>query len=177
MLPTIMRIILSLIFLIQIKVSLAQNASLDLLIGTWRFEKKVDFDKINENKKSELVNTTFCPIETENGTEYPDRIFKANNEYEFYYSKQESRTGFFEIKKNKIICWRLAFKEPNYVLKVPIEVDTEKMEYYLKRKLVTKKEDGNYYFSKPVEFNIKSITKDRIEFGKNEKYSVWKKIR
>jgi len=146
----------------------AQNQK-EMIVGTWRFEKECDLRTEEEKSKYVEVVIKSIEIETENGTEYPYRIFKVNNEFEFYYNKNQSTIGIFEINNQTLFYWRL----------IPlnkIEAKPKVTESLLNRKLIEKKYDGNFYFSYPLKLEIKSITKNRIEFGTENNYTVWKRI-
>jgi len=159
--------LLTLILVFQIGILSAQNTQSELIIGTWRFEK--EYDLRTENEKSEFGEVPWCPPETENGTGFADRIFKTNNEFEFYLTKTDSDFGFFQIKKGKLIIERRISKEQQ-------EQKPEVIKWHLKRNLIEKKADGFYYY-KPLELDLKSVSDNQIEFGTEKHYTIWKRIK
>ena len=138
-----------------------------MIIGTWRFEKA--FDLRTEEEKSKYEEIHINPKETENGTGYADRIFKINNEFEYYFTKNDSDFGKFMIKKNKVIIERRLLKEQ-------AENSPMLLKRLIERKLIKKKDDGFYYF-KPLELDLKYLSKNHIEFGTEKEYSIWKRIK
>jgi transposase len=161
------KILLTIILTFQIVVLSAQNIQKELIFGTWRFEKKIDLR--TENETSKFVEVIIDPIETENGTGYPDKTFKKSGEFEFYYSKIQSTNGNFEFKKMTLICWKL-------IPKNKIKEKPELVKSQIKKKTILIKKDGNYYFSQPIELKIKSLNKNTVEFGTEKNYSVWKRV-
>ncbi len=130
----------------QIGILVAQKTQSELVIGTWRFEKECDLR--TEKEKSEFVDIAVDPIKTENGTGYPDRIFKENGEFEFYFNSNHTNIGIYRIENNKLIIERRLSKEKS-------ESRKEAVEWHLKRNLMKKKKNGFYYF-KPLELDLKS---------------------
>lgn len=167
-LPTIMKkILLTIILTSQIGILVAQKTQSELIIGTWRFEKECDLR--TEKEKSEFVEPDVDPIETENGTGYADRTFKGDGKFEFYYNSNQSYNGTYRIKNDKLIFERRLSKEK-------AESRKEAVEWHLKRNLMKKKKDGFYYF-KPFELDLKSVSENRIEFGTEKRYTIWKRIK
>lgn len=162
-----MRIVLTLILFFQIGFLSAQQTQSELIIGTWRFERECDLR--TEEEKSEFIEVPWCPPVTENGTGYADRIFKANNEFEFYLTKTDSDFGNYKLYKNKLTIERRLEKEQ-------AENKPKAIEWSLKRNLIEKKRDGYYYF-KLQELTVKSITENQIEFGTEKHYTIWKRIK
>ena len=159
--------LLILILISQIGVLSAQNPSSELIIGTWRFEKVCDLR--TEKEKTEFEEIPWCPPVTENGTGYADRIFKKNNEFEFYLTKTESDFGLYQIKNGKLII----------ELRIPKEQAEQKpdvIKWHLKRQLIEKKADGLYYY-KPLDLNLKSVSEKQIVFGNDKVYTIWKRIK
>ena len=157
--------LLSLILIVQIGILSSQNNQSELILGTWSFEKEV-IRKTN-NQKSDYIEVSWCPHETESGTGYPDLIFKKDNIIEKYYTKEHIEFGKWEIKKNIILIYRLIEKEK-------AEEKTKSIKHLLERKLIFKGNDGNYYF-KPYKMKIRTITKSKIEFGTNEQFDIYKR--
>ena len=161
------KILLTIILTFQIGILVAQKTQSELMIGTWRFEKECDLR--TDKEKSEFVEPTIDPIETENGTGYADRTFKENGEFEFYYNSNHTDIGIYRIENDKLIIERRLSKEK-------AESRKEAVKWYLKRNLMTKKKDGFYYF-KPLELDLKSVSENRIEFGTEKRYTIWKRIK
>ena len=161
------KILLTIILTFQIGVLIAQKTQSELTIGTWRFEKECDLR--TDKEKSEFVEPEIDPIETENGTGYPDRTFKENGEFEFYYNSNHTDIGKYRVKNNKLIIERRLSKEK-------AESRKEAVDWHLKRNLMIKKDDGFYYF-KPLKFDLKSVSENRIEFGTEKYYTIWKRIK
>ncbi|MFD2697798.1 DUF1878 family protein [Mesonia sediminis] len=161
------KILLTLILTFQIGILVAQKNQSELIIGTWRFEKECDLR--TDKEKSEFVKPDIDPIETENGTGYADRTFKENGEFEFYYNLNYTDIGTYRIENNKLIIERRLSKEK-------AESRKEAVEWHLKRNLMEKKNDGFYYF-KPLELDLKSVSEKRIEFGTEKRYTIWKRIK
>ena len=153
--------------MLQIGILVAQKTQSELIIGTWRFEKECDLR--TDIEKSELVEVPWCPPETENGTGYADRIFKESKEFEFYLTKTDSDFGLYQINDYKLIIERRISKEQ-------AEQKPDVINWHLKRNLIEKKADGFYYY-KPLELNLKSVTENRIEFGTEKHYTIWKRIK
>lgn len=160
------KILLTYILIFKIGVLSAQNASSELIVGTWRFEKICDLR--TEEEKNEFDEIPWCPPDTENGTGYADRIFKNNNEFEFYLTKTVSDFGLYQIKGGKLIIERRISEEQ-------AKQNPEGMKRGLKRNLIEKKEDGYYYY-RPYELDLKSVSENQIEFGTEKHYTVWKRI-
>jgi hypothetical protein len=161
------KILLTLILVFQIGILIAQNTQTDLIVGTWRFEKECDLR--TEQERSEYVEPMIDPIETDNGTGYADRTFKSNSEFEFYYNSNHTDIGTYRIENNKLIIERRLSKEK-------AESRKEAVEWHLKRNLMKKKKDGFYYF-KALELDLKSVSENRIEFGTEKRYTIWKRIK
>ena len=161
------KILLTLILTFQIGILVAQKNQSELIIGTWRFEKECDLR--TDKEKSEFVEPDIDPIETENGTGYADRTFKENGEFEFYYNLNYTDIGTYRIENNKLIIERRLSKEK-------AESRKEAVEWHLKRNLMEKKNDGFYYF-KPLELDLKSVSEKRIEFGSGKRHTIWKRIK
>ena len=160
-------ILLTIMFIFQIGTLIAQKTQSELIIGTWRFEKECDLR--TEKEKPEFIEIPWCPPETENGTGYADRIFRENNEFEFYLTKTDSDFGLYQIKDGKLTIERRISKER-------AEQKPDVIKWYLKRKLIEKKADGFYYY-KPLELNLKSVAENLIEFGTEKHYTIWKRIK
>ncbi|WP_299680639.1 lipocalin family protein [uncultured Tenacibaculum sp.] len=161
------KILLTIILTFQIGIIVAQKNQSELIIGTWRFEKECDLR--TDKEKSEFVNVAIDPIETENGTGYSDRTFKENGEFEFYYNSDHTNIGTYRIENDKLIIERRLSKEIAKNRK-------EAVDLHLKRKLMIKKKDGFYYF-KPLGLDLKSVSDNRIEFGTEKHYTIWKRIK
>lgn len=161
------KILLTIILTFQIGLLVAQKTQSELIIGTWRFEKECDLR--TEKEKSEFVEVDIDPIETENGTGYADKTFKVNNEFEFYFNSNHTDKGTYRIENNKLIIERRISKEK-------AESRKKAVEWHLKRNLMKKKKDGFYYF-KPLELDLKSVSENRIEFGTEKRYTIWKRIK
>ncbi|WP_132704218.1 hypothetical protein [Winogradskyella wandonensis] len=159
--------LLTIILIFQIGILVAQKTQSEFIIGTWRFEKECDFR--TEKEKSEFIDVAIDPIETENGTGYADRTFKENGEFEFYYNSNHIDIGAYRIKNDKLIIERRLSKEK-------AESRKEAVEWHLKRNLMKKKNDGFYYF-KPLELDLKSVSENRIELGTEKYYTIWKRIK
>jgi len=151
----------------QIGILIAQKTQSELIIGTWRFEKECDLR--TDKEKSEFVEPDIDPIETENGTGYADRTFKENGEFEFYYNSNHTDIGTYRIENNTLIIERRLSKEK-------AESEKEAVEWHLKRNLMKKKKDGFYYF-KPFELDLKSVSGSQIEFGTEKRYTIWNRIK
>ncbi|WP_310993112.1 hypothetical protein [Aequorivita marina] len=158
--------LLTIILIFQIGLLSAQKTQSELIIGTWRFEKKCDLR--TETEKSEFVVIS-CGPETENGTEYADRTFKKNNDFEFYYNLNEISCGKYNIENHKLTL-------ENRLSENQIENNKERVESYLKKKLIIKKQDGFYYY-RPVILELKSIIKNRLELGTEKHYTIWTRIK
>ena len=161
------KILLTIILAFQIGILVAQKTQSELIIGTWRFEKECDLR--TDKEKSKFVNVAIDPIETENGTGYADRTFKENGEFKFYYNSNHTDIGTYRIENDKLIIERRLSKQK-------AESRKEAVEWYLKRNLMEKKKDGFYYF-KPLELDLKSVFENRIEFGTEKLYTIWKRIK
>ena len=161
------KILLTLISTFQIGILVAQKNQSELLLGTWRFEKKLDLRKNVESSNYEEI--PWCPYETESGTGYPDLTFKKDNLFEKYFTKEHIEYGRWEINNNEILIYRLIEKEK-------AEKSSELTERLLKRKQIFKGNDGNYYFN-PNKLKIKSILKNRAEFGNNKEFEIYKRIK
>lgn len=162
-----MKILLKFILILQIGVLSAQQTQSEMILGTWRFDEECDFR--TEQEKSEYVEVTVTPIVTENGTGYPDRKFKRNGEFEFYYNSNHTDFGKYELKKNKLIIIRRISKET-------AESKKKVVEWTLERNLMEKKEDGFYYF-KPQDLELKLLTENQIEFGTEKHYTIWRQLK
>ena len=161
------KILLTIILAFQIGILVAQKTQSELIIGTWRFEKECDLR--TDKEKSEFVEPVIDPVETENGTGYADRTFKEYGEFEFYYNSNHKDIGTYRIDNSKLIIERRLSKEK-------AESRKEAVEWHLKRNLIEKKKDGFYYF-KPLELDLKSVSENRIEFGTEKRYTIWKRIK
>lgn len=160
------KILLTIILTFHIGILIAQKTQSELIIGTWRFEKECDLRK--EKEKPEIVEIS-CGPETENGTGYADRTFKKNNEYEFYYNRNDINYGKYNIKNHKLTLEnRLSNKQ--------VEDNKERIESSVKRKLLIKKQDG-FYYTRPVVIELKSLNENRLELGTEKQYTIWKRIK
>ena len=162
-----MRTLINVILILQFGILSAQQSQSKLIIGTWRFEKECDFRTEHEIYK-DILETSCGPM-TENGLESPDRTFKSNGEYTDYYTTENIRVGNWKLEKTKLSL-------NSRISKKVFDSRKELMERYLKEQLITKGEDGKYY-TRPVELNIKNLTDDRLEFGSEKLYRVWKRIK
>ncbi|WP_405368928.1 hypothetical protein [Nonlabens sp. Asnod2-A12] len=133
-----------------------------MIIGTWRFEKNCDLRTRQEKVK--YSNIPYCPRETDTNSGNTDRVFKSNNQFEFY----ETQFGIYKIKNNVLII-------EHRILQEHANLNPDAIKRYLKRKLIEKKDDGFYYY-KPQMLSIKSISDDQIEFGSDKQYTIWKRI-
>ena len=52
----------------------------------------------------------------------------------------------------------------------------ELIERFLKKGLISKETDG-FYYQKPIEINIKTLTKNRLEFGNEKVYLIHERIK
>lgn len=143
----------------------AQEIKQHLIIGKWRLEKEHGSDIKNNRCVIEIKSEL---IETENESGWPDYIFKKDNLFEIYYTKNESYYGKWELKNGTIYIYRLS------------SVKNEKRFYplikrLLKSKLIFKGTDGKYYH-KAQKLNIKSFTKDKMELGSSKQYTIWKRV-
>ncbi len=75
-------------------------------------------------------------------------------------------------KKNK----RAVFFPTRRLSKEKAESGKEAVEWHLKRNLMKKKKDGFYYF-KPFELDLKSVSGSQIEFGTEKRYTIWNRIK
>ena len=158
--------LLTLILIFQIGILSAQKTVSELIVGTWRFEKVCDLR--TEKEKSEFAEIPWCPPETENGTGHADRIFKEDNEFEFYYNLNESSYGTYKVENQKLVL-------ENRLSEKQIKNNKQRVESNLKRKLLIKKQDG-FYYSRPLILELKSISENRLEIGTEKKYTVWRRI-
>ncbi|MFC7357074.1 lipocalin family protein [Jejudonia soesokkakensis] len=161
------KILITFILTFQIGILIAQKSQSELLLGTWRFEKELDLR--NNAEKSKYEEIPWCPYETESGTGYPDLTFKKDNLFERYFTKEHIEYGKWEIKNNEILIYRLIQKEK-------AKKSFEFTKRLLKRKLIFKGTDGNYYF-KPHKLKIKNLLKNKAEFGNNKEFEIYKRIK
>ncbi len=162
------KILLTLILTFQFGFLSAQTTPSELIIGTWRFEKECDLRSEKEKSKAIKEVIELTEIDIENGTNYPDRIFKENGEFEFYYNSSYSTYGNYNIKNQKLFIETRLSKEQ-------IESNPKRVEWALERNLLTQKKDGLYY--KPLILEIKSIDKHQLELGTENQYTVWRRIK
>jgi hypothetical protein len=158
---------ISIIFLLIIGISNAQEKYSELIIGTWKFDKTCDLR--TEEEKNEFEEIPWCPPVTENGTGYPERTFKKDGEYIDYFTAEHIGNGKWEIKNGKVIL-------KSRISKQNAESKKELIERFLKKGLISKESDG-FYYQKTIEISIKYLTKNRLEFGNEKVYSIHKRIK
>ena len=164
-LPTIMKNRILIIFMLFIGISNAQEKFSELIIGTWKFDKTCDLRA--ETEKNEFAEIPWCPYPTDDGTGYPIRTYKENGEYSDYFTAEHVEYGKWEIKNEKLIL-------KTRISKQNAESRKETIERYRKKGLVSKENDG-FYYQKPIEINIKSLTENRLEFGGEKVYSLYER--
>ena len=143
------KILLAILLIFQIGFLSAQKIQSELIVGTWRFEKECDLR--TEKEKSEFVIIS-CGPETENGTEYADRTFEKNNEFEFYYNSNEIGCGKYYIENGTLIL-------ENRLSENQVKSNKNRVESYLKKDLIVKKDDG-FYYSRPIILKLRSINEN-----------------
>jgi hypothetical protein len=158
------KILLIGILILQFGIVSSQETQAEMIIGTWRFEMECDFRPEKEKYTEPKINY----FETENGSHYADRIFKSNNSFEWYYTKNRSNFGIYKLIKGKLNLERRLGKEQ-------AENNPNAIEKSLKLNRIEKKKDGYYYF-KPHELTIKSLTKNQMEIGTEKLYTIWRRI-
>ncbi|MBL0686127.1 hypothetical protein [Aquimarina mytili] len=138
-----------------------------MIIGTWEFDKTCDLrTEVEKNKFEEIP---WCPPYTENGTGYPTRTFKNNGEYIDYFTSEHIKYGKWEIKNDKLILKSRISKQNS-------ESRKELIKRFLKKGLISKETDG-FYYQKPIEIEIKSLTENQIEYGNEKIYSIHQNIK
>lgn len=155
------------LFLLVIGTSIAQEKYSELIIGTWKFDKTCDLR--TESEKNEFEEIPWCPPITENGTGYPNRTFKNNGEYIDYFTTERIEYGKWRIKNDKLIL-------TSRISKQDAESRKDIIERLIKKSLISKDSDG-FYYQKPIEINIKYLTKNRLEFGNEKIYSIHDRIK
>jgi len=150
------------IFLLTIGIINAQEKYSELIIGTWDFDKTCDLR--TESEKNEFAEIPWCPPYTENGTGYPTRTFKNDGEYIDYFTSEHIEYGKWQIKNEKLIL-------KSRISKQNAESRKELIERFLKKGLISKESDG-FYYQRPIEIDIKSLTENRLEFGNEKVYSI-----
>ncbi len=156
-----------LILLLSIGTIYSQEINSDLIVGTWRLYQKCDLRSLAE--KNKIVEIPWCPIETENGTNYPDRTFKEDGTYSDYYSVDNIEYGKWEIKKKSII---LTQKIPDK----KVESKTKFIDKLLSSGIITRGKDG-FYYQKTSVLLIKTISENRVEFGNDDVYSIYDRVK
>ncbi len=162
-----MKIRILTIFLLTIGITNAQEKYSELIIGTWEFDKNCDLR--TDAEKNEFEEIPWCPPYTENGTGYPTRTYKNDGEYIHYFTSEHIEYGKWKIRNGKLIL-------KNRISKQNAESRKELMERFLKKGLISKESDG-FYYQKPIEIDIKSLTENQLEFGNEKVYSIHKRIK
>lgn len=162
-----MKIRILIIFLLTIGIINAQEKYSELIVGTWEFYKNCDLR--TDAEKNEIEEVPWCPPYIENGTGYPTRTFKNDGEYIDYFTSEHIEYGKWKIRNGKLIL-------KNRISKLNAESSKESIKRFLKNGLISKEADG-YYYQKPIEINIKSLTINRLEFGNEKIYSIHERIK
>ena len=140
----------------------AQQATDELIIGTWKLIE--EYDNRPENDTTRYYRRS-NPVKD-------SRIFRTympNGEFNAGQFEEVGITGKYYLKEGELIR-ELQFHTNE------IKGSNKDLNYYIKRYSLTKKSDGHYYFPPDTE-KIKSITKDRLEIGNELYYRVWIKVK
>ena len=138
----------------------SQNKS-ELIIGKWKFEKKVDLRTTQEKIADKINEPQIIESDQESDT------FLTFNKTDNYYNEKEF--GKWEIKKDSLLIYRKVSKDKEHL-------DKKIRDEYLKDKFLILKKDG-IYFSKPYSLKIKYLSKEKLEFGTEKRFSIWKRIK
>ncbi|MBJ6369889.1 hypothetical protein [Snuella sedimenti] len=155
-----MKNVFLIIFMLGFLTCYAQNKS-ELIIGTWKFDKKIDLRTFLEKESD--INKEPQTIESD---EKPD-TFLTFNKTNSYYNKKEF--GQWEIKKDTLLIYRKVSKDKEHL-------DQRIRNEYLKDKFLVLKKDG-IYLSNPFYLRIKSISNETLEFGSEKRFSIYRKIK
>jgi len=138
----------------------SQNKS-ELIIGKWKFEKKIDL-RTTQEKKADKINDPQI-IESDQVSD----TFLTFNKTDNYYNEKEF--GKWEIKKDSLLIYRKVSKDNEHL-------DKKMRDEYLKDKFLILKKDG-IYLSKPYYLRIKYLSNVKLEFGTEKRFSIWKRIK